>query len=64
MARNAALVARPDEFLPERWLPGGEHLKPRSAFVSLPFGFGPRMCAGKRFADLEMEVLCAKVGGV
>ncbi|KAK3914576.1 putative cytochrome P450 301a1, mitochondrial [Frankliniella fusca] len=61
MCRDESLVPRASEYLPERWLPGHEHLKPTHAFVNIPFGFGPRMCAGKRFADLEMEVLCANL---
>ncbi|XP_034241701.1 probable cytochrome P450 301a1, mitochondrial isoform X2 [Thrips palmi] len=61
MCKSKEFVPRPDDFLPERWLPGNESLKPTSPFVNIPFGFGPRMCAGKRFADLEMEVLCAKL---
>ncbi|KAE8748023.1 Cytochrome P450 CYP301 [Frankliniella occidentalis] len=61
MCRDERLVPRASEYLPERWLPGQEQLKPRHAFVNIPFGFGPRMCAGKRFADLEMEVLCARL---
>ncbi|RZF38821.1 hypothetical protein LSTR_LSTR000524 [Laodelphax striatellus] len=46
-------------FEPERWL------KQRSdfhhAFASLPFGFGRRMCLGRRFADLELETLIVKI---
>lgn len=49
------------EFIPERWLAGGAELKSTHPFAFLPFGFGPRMCVGKRFANLEMEALVAKV---
>lgn len=52
-----------DAFRPERWLKknqGGteEYIHP---FASLPYGYGARMCLGRRFADLEMQILLAKV---
>lgn len=52
-----------DEFKPERWLKPsqggtGEFIHP---FASLPYGYGARMCLGRRFADLEMQMLLAKV---
>lgn len=54
-----------DTFKPERWLKmnqggSGEHIHP---FASLPYGYGARMCLGRRFADLEMQILLAKVSG-
>lgn len=50
----------PKEFIPERWLKGS---KGRSyhPFATLPFGYGKRMCLGKRFADLELQCLIAKI---
>jgi cytochrome P450 len=62
-----------DHFLPERWLKtsrtcnattGCPVKKPTTAihpFVSLPFGYGRRMCLGRRFADLEIQTLITKV---
>jgi len=52
-----------DEFLPERWLRDPETNKKMqiSPFTFLPFGFGPRMCIGKRIVDLEMETSLAKI---
>lgn len=50
-------------FRPERWLKPsqggtGEYIHP---FASLPYGYGARMCLGRRFSDLEMQILLAKV---
>ncbi|XP_044748575.1 probable cytochrome P450 49a1 [Coccinella septempunctata] len=51
---------RSSEFLPERWLSKDQN-NTRHNFASLPFGFGKRMCLGRRFADLEMQIVIAKV---
>ncbi|GLH07259.1 probable cytochrome P450 301a1, mitochondrial, partial [Gryllus bimaculatus] len=51
---------RPLSFEPERWLRGGAHAHTAHPFVSLPFGFGPRTCVGRRFAEMEVQVLLAK----
>ncbi|KAK0183508.1 hypothetical protein PV327_001545 [Microctonus hyperodae] len=45
---------RSSEFLPERWINKNES---HHTFASLPFGFGRRMCLGRRFADLEMAIV-------
>lgn len=55
-----------NEFMPERWLktcPHGmnESSKGHHPFASLPFGFGRRMCLGKRFADIEIQTVIVKV---
>ncbi|KAJ9592494.1 hypothetical protein L9F63_015910 [Diploptera punctata] len=49
-----------DKFLPERWLKHSCNHKPHP-FVSLPFGYGRRMCLGRRFADLEIQIIIAKI---
>lgn len=46
-------------FDPERWL--RENSGNIHPFASLPFGYGPRMCIGKRFADLEVQVAIANI---
>ncbi|KAK7862097.1 hypothetical protein R5R35_012225 [Gryllus longicercus] len=63
----------PRRFLPERWLRAGAGAGAEAGaegcpvahkahpFVSLPFGFGRRMCLGRRFAEIELQLLLAKV---
>ncbi|CAO1351187.1 unnamed protein product [Diamesa serratosioi] len=53
-------------FIPERWLkdntdPKCPHSKDAHPFSYLPFGFGPRMCVGRRLAELEIEVVVARM---
>ncbi|KAF2886967.1 hypothetical protein ILUMI_19206 [Ignelater luminosus] len=52
------------QFIPERWLrstTGEMSHKNTHPFVHLPFGFGPRSCIGKRLANLELEIVVAKM---
>ncbi|XP_034244416.1 probable cytochrome P450 301a1, mitochondrial, partial [Thrips palmi] len=58
MARYAG---RADEFLPERWMKNHDPSLDVHPFASQPYGHGARMCLGRRFADLEMHVLLAKL---
>lgn len=52
------------KFQPERWMkgPNGEPSESKQAhpFVYMPFGFGPRMCLGRRFAELEIHTFVAR----
>lgn len=56
-------VTKADQFLPQRWIKNSasEIQYKFHPFSSLPYGHGARMCLGRRFADLEMQVLLAKV---
>ncbi|XP_025833140.1 probable cytochrome P450 12a5, mitochondrial isoform X2 [Agrilus planipennis] len=52
------------EFIPERWIRNGEKeisCKNTHPFVFLPFGYGPRACLGKRLANMEMEIVLARI---
>lgn len=53
--RKKKLWDRPDHFIPERFLPGGE--TPASKFSYIAFSTGPRICPGMRFGLTE-AVLC------
>ncbi|XP_071446452.1 probable cytochrome P450 49a1 [Hetaerina americana] len=62
-------------FIPERWLKfrPTEHTigsmddfdavteKKHAPFALLPFGFGPRSCVGRRFAEMEVLILLTKI---
>ncbi|KAE8745658.1 Cytochrome P450 CYP301 [Frankliniella occidentalis] len=48
-------------FRPERWLREHQAACPAHPFASLPFGYGRRMCIGRRFAELELHTVVAKM---
>jgi len=50
-----------DKFIPERWIKEDPQHYKAHPFLTTPFGFGPRMCIGRRFAELEIETLVTKV---
>jgi cytochrome P450 len=54
-------VSDPHDFKPERWIKGEDEGMNLHKFASLPYGHGSRMCLGRRFADLEMQILLAKL---
>lgn len=54
-------VTKADEFMPERWMKNENDGFKIHPYASLPYGHGARMCLGRRFADLEIQVLLAKV---
>jgi cytochrome P450 len=55
--RHRALWDDPDVFDPERWRP--EAKNGRHRFQYLPFGGGPRLCVGMRFATIEALAVLA-----
>lgn len=53
---------RPDDFLPERWMPGAENKFPFSQDQRnclQPFSLGPRNCLGKNLAWAEVRLISA-----
>ncbi|GAB1867130.1 hypothetical protein CAJAP_08209 [Camponotus japonicus] len=64
IAMEPTQFPRPQEYIPERWIRGDtEFPSAREAhpFAYMPFGFGPRTCAGRRFAEMELETLLLTV---
>jgi cytochrome P450 len=57
--RHKLLWTRPDEFAPERFMPGAREAIDRFAY--LPFGAGPRVCIGMGFAMREGVTILASV---
>uniref|UniRef100_A0A1B0DMP1 Uncharacterized protein n=1 Tax=Phlebotomus papatasi TaxID=29031 RepID=A0A1B0DMP1_PHLPP len=64
---DAKYFDNPSEFKPERWIrpPNSKITCPVNAashpFSYLPFGFGVRMCLGRRFAEMEIESLVSRL---
>mmetsp|Transcript_18627 Transcript_18627/g.51433 ORF Transcript_18627/g.51433 Transcript_18627/m.51433 type:complete len:104 (+) Transcript_18627:162-473(+) len=61
LCRHPDLWNRPDEFLPERFLPGStvDADRPDHPFKYMPFLAGPRACVGQAFALLEATCILA-----
>ncbi|KAH8344217.1 hypothetical protein KR084_008211 [Drosophila pseudotakahashii] len=71
--RNEEHFPKASEFLPERWLRNASDssdsaakcpandLRTKNPFIFLPFGFGPRMCVGKRIVEMELELGIARL---
>jgi cytochrome P450 len=57
MHRDSRYFDRPLEFIPTRWANDAAKQLPRFAYF--PFGGGPRVCIGNRFAMMEAVLLLA-----
>ena len=51
----------PEKFLPERWLRGDPDQTNAHTFANIPFGYGPRICVGKRYAEMAVMDLAVKM---
>lgn len=65
MSTDERFFPKPNEFVPERWLRSDRTVDIAKGqefpFAHKPFGFGPRMCVGQRFAELEVFIATTKV---
>lgn len=59
MHRNADIWPDPERFDPVRFHPNEAARRPRYSYF--PFGGGPRVCLGNRFAMMEAKIMMAKV---
>jgi cytochrome P450 len=59
MHRDPRWFDAPSAFRPERWGDGLAERLPR--FVYMPFGGGPRLCIGNRFALIEASLILAAI---
>jgi cytochrome P450 len=57
MHRDPRFFAQPEAFQPERWEDDLARRLPKFAY--LPFGGGPRVCIGNRFAMMEAKLVLA-----
>jgi cytochrome P450 len=57
--RDSRWFAEPESFRPERWLDGSMADLPK--YVYIPFGGGPRVCIGERFAMMEAILVLATI---
>ncbi|XP_069133007.1 probable cytochrome P450 CYP44 [Argopecten irradians] len=51
----------PFAFKPERWIRDNDMPKTSHPFALVPFGFGPRACIGRRFAEQETQLAVIKI---
>ncbi|OWR44198.1 cytochrome P450 333B11 [Danaus plexippus plexippus] len=64
LSKMESQYPRANEFIPERWLVDKDHALYHGnahPFAYNPFGFGARICIGRRIAELELESLLSKI---
>lgn len=65
LQKDPEYYPKTDEFIPERWIKGDPLFDEskshgNNSFIDLPFGFGPRSCIGRRFAEMEIFTMLSR----
>ena len=61
--RHRGLWQAPDAFDPARWMAAEPPPAMANRLAFIPFGQGPRVCPGKRFAEIEMHAILSELLG-
>lgn len=61
MTSSEKYYKNPGQFNPKRWLKGHPHSEYIDPYTHLPFGFGARMCIGRRLAEQKIYLILSKV---
>ncbi|XP_015782850.1 cytochrome P450 4C1 [Tetranychus urticae] len=56
---DPSIYPDPEKFDPDRWSPENASKIPKTAWI--PFGYGPRMCIGYRYAMVELKIYTAQI---
>ncbi|XP_050455335.1 probable cytochrome P450 12b2, mitochondrial isoform X2 [Cataglyphis hispanica] len=60
ISMKSAQFTLPHKYIPERWLRDNTKFrlnKKAHPYACMPFGYGARTCIGRRFAEMELEIL-------